>query len=256
MRLFPLALVFVSVLGSGLAEAQPKPSPIKVTYDAAHLDLDKRELQFKTSRKIDGAKLVVIGDDGSELGTTTTYKPAPGGWLAMTWTQPASARVLKLRLRVEANDGVATNVELIPWSVSVDHEDVKFATDSAVLEPGELAKLDASLAKIEEVVARSAKLVNMQLFVAGHTDTVGATDKNRKLSLARASAIAKYFRSKGLKLPIAVAGYGEEVLKVKTGDSVDEARNRRADYVLGPAGGAPPFKGPYLKVKVGWASLK
>ena len=162
---------------------------------------------------------------------------------------------MMLKLRVVAANGDATRVELIPWSVEVEHEDVNFATDSAVIEPSERAKLDASLAAIDAIVRRSGKFLKPKLFVAGHTDTVGNGASNRKLSLARARAIASYFRGKGLAVPIGYAGYGEEVLRVKTPDATDEPRNRRADYVIGPAAGAPPFKGPYLKVKAGWQAL-
>jgi outer membrane protein OmpA-like peptidoglycan-associated protein len=104
-------------------------------------------------------------------------------------------------------------------------------------------------------VKKSDQFVKMRLYIAGHTDTVGPSAKNRKLSIDRAAAIGKYFRSKGLAIPIAYAGFGEDVLKAKTADNVDERINRRADYVLGPAAGAPPFKGPYLSVKVGWSQL-
>ena len=45
-------------------------------------------------------------------------------------------------------DVLVTRVELTPWSVAVDHEDVNFATNSAAIEPAEDAKLDASLGKI------------------------------------------------------------------------------------------------------------
>lgn len=233
-------------------------APIKVSYDADHLDLERRELQFRLSRPADLAELTVFGEDGKPLGTGTaklTGEPA-GAWLAVTWTQPANTRVMTMRLRVSASDGVASNVELIPWSVTIDHEDVTFATDSAVIAPGEAAKLDASVAKIQDVIRRSAKFMAMKLYVAGHTDTVGATAKNRKLSLDRALAIGSYFKKHGIAIPIVVAGFGEDVLKVKTADQVDEPRNRRADYVIGPAAGAPPFKGPYLKTRAAWKQLR
>jgi len=234
-------------------------APLKIGYDVDHLDLDKRELQFKPSRAVKTAELVVIGDDGRELGTgTASYdRAAPAeGWHAITWTQPAGTRVMMMKLRVVAPDGTATNLELVPWSVEIEHEDVSFATDSAAIEPAEEKKLDASLAKISDVVRRSGKLMAMKLYVAGHTDTVGASAKNRKLSLDRAAAIASYFRRKGLTIPIAFAGFGEDVLKVKTADNTDERANRRADYVLGPATGAPPFKGPYLNARAQWRQLR
>jgi outer membrane protein OmpA-like peptidoglycan-associated protein len=233
-------------------------APIKVTYDADHLDLDKHELQVKLNRPVDTAELVVFGEDGKEIGkgnATWTGEPADK-WLAITWKQLPAVRVMTMKLRVAGNDGVASNVELIPWSVTIDHEDVNFATDSAVIAPAETAKLDASLAKIADAIKLSGKFMKMKLYVAGHTDTVGATAKNRKLSFDRAVAIGTYFKKKGVKIPIVVAGFGEEVLKVNTKDNVDEEKNRRSDYVLGPAAGTPPFKGPYLKVKADWKQLR
>ncbi len=244
------------ICAAGVAAAGP--APIHVGYDADHLDLDKHVLQFKPSRAITDASIVALGEDGKQLGTgSETYKDPPAnGWLSITWTQPADTRVMMLRLHVAAADGVATNVELIPWSVTVEHEDVNFSTDSAAIEPSETQKLDASLAKITEIVKRTHKFMKTRLYIAGHTDTVGPASKNQKLSLARANAIGEYFRRKGLTIPIAVAGFGESVLKVKTPDETDERANRRADYVIGPAAGVPPFKGPYLKVKADWKQLR
>ena len=52
--------------------------PMKVGYDAEHLDLDKRVLQFKLSRPAGKAELVVIGEDGKEIGTgSATYRKEP-----------------------------------------------------------------------------------------------------------------------------------------------------------------------------------
>jgi len=238
------------------AAATP-PAPIHVTYDTAHLDLDKHVLQFRPSRTVSEATLTAIGEDGSELGTgSATYTDdKAGAWLAISWTQPEHTKVMMLKLRVAAADGAATNVQLVPWSVSVDHEDVNFSSDSAVIEPDEAKKLDASLAKIEDVVGHAGKFMKVQLYIAGHTDTVGPSAKNRKLSLDRAVAIGRYFKTKGLAVPIAVAGFGEDVLKVKTADNTDERANRRADYVIGPAAGTPPFGGAYLKAKAAWKAL-
>ena len=233
-------------------------APLKIGYDADHLDLDTRALQFKPSRTgVTSAEITVIGDDGKELAkNTATYDGSSDDWLMITWTQPAKTQVMMLKLRVATSDGAATNVELIPWSVTIDHEDVNFKTDSSKIEDSETAKLDASLAKIKDVMKASEKYMKMKLYVAGHTDTVGPPAKNRTLSLARAQSIAAYFKKKGLTIPIAFAGFGEDVLKVKTPDNTDEPANRRADYVLGPAAGAPPFKGAYLKAHAQWKQLR
>jgi outer membrane protein OmpA-like peptidoglycan-associated protein len=232
-------------------------APIKVSYDIDHLDLDHHVLQFKLSRPAGTAELTVIGEDGKELGTgSATYKKdPPDTWLAISWTQPAAARVMMMKLHVVAADGLTTDLELVPWSVAVEHQDVNFAVNSAIIAPGEEAKLDAGLARIAEIVKRSERFLKMRLYVAGHTDTVGATASNRKLSLDRARAIAAYFRKQGLALPVAFAGFGEAVPKVKTADETDEPANRRVDYVLGPAAAPPPFQGAYLKARADWKQL-
>ena len=232
-------------------------APIKVSYDIDHLDLDNHVLQFKLSRPAGTAELTVIGEDGKDLGTgSATYKKEPPDtWLAISWTQPAGARVMTMKLHVIAADGLATDLELVPWSVAIEHEDVNFAVNSTVIDPGEDAKLDAGLARITEIAKRSERFVKMKLYVAGHTDTVGTSASNRKLSLGRARAIATYFRHNGLGLPIVFAGFGEDVPKVKTPDETDEPRNRRVDYVLAPAAGPPPFRGPYLKARAEWKQL-
>jgi outer membrane protein OmpA-like peptidoglycan-associated protein len=250
MRYLVLVLLVARVAAAG-------PAPIKVAYDAGHLDLDNHVLQFKPSRAVAEATLVALGEDGAELGKgAATYGREPAGpWLSITWTQPADTRVMMLRLRVAASDGAATNVELVPWSVTVDHEDVNFATDSAVIDPDETQKLDASLAQIDAIAKRVGKLMKLTLYIAGHTDTVGPSAKNRTLSRARAVAIGAYLRKNGLAVPIVVAGFGEDVPKVKTPDNTDARANRRADYVLGPTGGAPPFQGAYLKARADWKPL-
>jgi len=250
-------VVFALLTSAAVALAQPAHVVMKVGYDLDHLDLDNHVLQFTLSRPAGNADLVVVGDDGKELGTgsATYHKEAAGTWLAISWTQPTGARVMQLRLRAVSADNIVTNLELVPWSVAIDHQDVVFATNSAVIEPAENAKLDASLTKIDDVVKRSERFIKMQLYVAGHTDTVGSSASNRKLSLARARAIATYFRGKGLVMPIAFAGFGEDVLAVKTPDETDERANRRVDYVLGPVGGTPPFRGPYLRAHADWKKL-
>lgn len=256
-----LFAVLATVAGAPhVADAAPKAlvkAPHKLTYDADHLDLDGHKLQFKLGRPAVSAELKVFAEDGSELAKAmASYdKPKPADWLAITWTPSSPARVLRLVLRVTADDGNVSIVELIPWSVTIDHEDVNFASDSATIEPTEATKLDASVDEIKKIEQRTAKLMPLRLYIAGHTDTVGGSGRNRTLSLARAKAIAAYFRTKGIALPIAFAGFGEDVLKVKTKDNADELRNRRADYVLGPAADSPPFKGAYLKGKASWKQL-
>ncbi|MFT3692679.1 MAG: OmpA family protein [Kofleriaceae bacterium] len=234
------------------AVASAAPLAFHVGYDTQHLDLDGHVLQITMTKPAGSATLVVLGEDGSEIGkgSATFAGEKPGTWLKIPWTQ-TDGRVLKIKVHVEDQAGGVVNVELVPWSVTIDHEDVNFATDSFAIAETEEPKLTASLDKVNDVIKKSEKFVAMQLYVAGHTDTVGSAAKNKKLSLDRARAIATWFRKHGVKLPIVMAGYGEDALKVKTADNVDEAKNRRVDYVIGPVGAQPPFA-----IKASWSELK
>jgi outer membrane protein OmpA-like peptidoglycan-associated protein len=208
-------------------------APLHVGYRKDHLDLDKRLLEFQLNRPAKHAALEVIGEDGATLGEGAAdyHGEAPGTWLPIRWTQPAG-KVLKLELSVTDADGQGVKAELVPWSVTIPHEEVNFATASAVIEPGERPKLDAALSKINEALARAGGRIRVSLFIAGHTDTVGSRESNRRLSIERARSISLYFRGKGLRVPISYEGFGEDALKVKTPDETDERQNRRADYVL------------------------
>jgi outer membrane protein OmpA-like peptidoglycan-associated protein len=116
--------------------------------------------------------------------------------------------------------------------VYIPHKEVSFANDSSAIAPGEVAKLEASLAKIAEALAKYRAVGPIRLYVVGHTDTVGSAKYNLGLSLKRAQAIAAWFRTRAPDLPIAYEGFGEQALSVPTPDNTSEPRNRRVDYIL------------------------
>jgi outer membrane protein OmpA-like peptidoglycan-associated protein len=159
-------------------------------------------------------------------------EPQPAGTpIRVSWTQSAGT-TMKLTVRAHDPDGFYFGVELYPWRVEIPHEEVNFATNSFTIDKSEEPKLDRSLQQISDAVARYGRWADIKLFIAGHTDTVGDSASNRALSLNRARAISQYFARRGVKVPILFAGFGEDALKVATPDETDEARNRRAEYIV------------------------
>jgi outer membrane protein OmpA-like peptidoglycan-associated protein len=206
-------------------------------YTRDHLDLDAHRLEFTLSRPAAHAELKVIGEDGKELATATAdyHHEHPGTWLPITWSPTGPGTVLALELRATSADGARAGVRLVPWSVSVPHTEVVFETGKADIRPSEEPKLDAIYQRVADEVGKARKRVPdvpVKLYIAGYTDTVGSNADNRKLSTARAKTIAEWFLNRGLPLPIIYAGFGEEVLRVKTPDETDNAANRRADYII------------------------
>lgn len=210
---------------------------LKIGYTSESFDADAHRLDFTMSRPAGHAELKVIGEDGNELATATAnYKGEHAGApLSISWAPTHGGNVLALELHASSTDGARAGVRLVPWSISVPHTEVVFETGKFDIRPSEESKLDAAYQKIADQVTRARKAVPdvpVKLFIAGFTDTVGSNGDNRKLSLDRARAIAAWFRDRGLPLPIAFAGFGEEVLRVKTPDDTDNAANRRADYIV------------------------
>lgn len=210
---------------------------LKITYDKSHLDLAGKRVEIQLSRPAGHAELVVIGEDGNELGRgEAKWKGEPAGrWLPIEWTQ-RPGNVLRLELKVTSADDLTTLVKLVPWSVQVPHDEVTFESGKSEIRATEIPKLDASYQKIVDAIGtarRADPKLTVRLYVAGHTDRVGTPADNRKLSLDRARAIANWFRERGLPLPVAYAGFGEEAPLVDTPDEKDEPRNRRVDYIVG-----------------------
>jgi len=97
----------------------------------------------------------------------------------------------------------------------------------------EVGKLDEAYRRLLAAIREHGSKIKARVYIIGHTDTVGKNPDNLVLSRHRADAIASYFKDKGgISLPIMACGVGESYLAVKTGDSVDEVRNRRAQYIL------------------------
>jgi outer membrane protein OmpA-like peptidoglycan-associated protein len=68
------------------------------------------------------------------------------------------------------------------------------------------------------------------LQIAGYTDTTGSPGKNMEVSALRAKAVAASLASDGVPgARMSAQGYGEASPRVKTGDNVNEPRNRRIE---------------------------
>jgi outer membrane protein OmpA-like peptidoglycan-associated protein len=110
-------------------------------------------------------------------------------------------------------------------------QEVFFPFDSAVLRP-QARDIIRSLA--DNVLRRE----NMKIGVYGFTDTAGSEEYNRRLSEARAEAVAREMTRNGIdSTRIITYGFGEENLRVPTPDGVREPVNRRVEIFLEPLTG-------------------
>lgn len=225
------------------AEVPARKLPaLEVRINLEEVELAAGRLTVRMSRPAARVTLKALSLSGAVLADVEqSFDAAPAGSpLLVTWSPPEGEQVARIEVFGYDTSDYYKGVAITPWSFEIPHQDVVFETDSAEIRASEVGKLQASLALIQKQLPQARHLGAVTLFVVAHTDTVATDAYNQELSGRRAQSLARWFRAHGLKLPIAYAGMGERALKIKTEDNVDEARNRRADYMLGVE--APRFK--------------
>jgi outer membrane protein OmpA-like peptidoglycan-associated protein len=232
----------------GAAPAETRGPTFKVQVDKSHA-LEEHWMEIRMSRPAGKILLTVKTEEGAIIADVVedfTGKPANAP-LVVRWDQARDQPIGSISLRMHDREEHYIDQEYSAWYVPIPHEEVNFRTDSSDIDASEVPKLDAAFGKIQEVLqkdkAREHK--NLTLYIAGHTDTVGNNAYNLQLSQRRAQSLARWFRQKGVRIPIAFEGFGETVLRVQTPDNTDEVRNRRADYII--ADDAPPMTGTTVK---------
>jgi outer membrane protein OmpA-like peptidoglycan-associated protein len=208
--------------------------PLQVRLEKNQVDLEERMLFFSINNPAGRAELTIRDALGRTLheGTTDLARRPPGSRLEVRW--PALEEpIAKMELRVFDASDSWSGYELLPFTVEIPHEDVVFETAKWEIRKSEEPKLDAAHEAILEAIAEHGQDLKARLYVLGHTDTVGSPADNMLLSRRRAEAIAQYFhRRGGITVPVLAQGFGESKLLVKTPDNADEAKNRRAQYIL------------------------
>ena len=219
---------------SSLAFETQVTDNLVVGVNKSDVDLAAGTLKVSASRPIGRVDVTVFATADAKSGkkTSQVVSANEAQQLLVVRFPAAAGGVARIDVVVTDTGGFYSGLSLLPWSVSIPHEEVIFETDKSDITAAEQPKLDASVKQIAGAFARARALGPVQLFIAGHTDTVGNDAYNLKLSLLRAHAIARYLRKSGLRLPILFEGFGERSLRVGTKDETDEPRNRRVDYIL------------------------
>ena len=92
---------------------------------------------------------------------------------------------------------------------------------------------DSSKADMALVIETIKKRTPCVVDIIGHTDTVGDSDINIKLSLDRAKLVKELIRKEGIDVSsFSVKGYGEEDLLVLTKDNMKELKNRNVEIFI------------------------
>lgn len=207
---------------------------LQMKIDKKDVDVAGRKLKLTMNRPCDHFELKVYMDTGRSAfnGDVPCKDVEAGKPFTLTWPEAAGSPVKISVKALDAEGFFFGPLEFYPWFFDVPHEEVNFDSAKWDVRDSETAKLDKAYRMVDDAITRCGGFAEIKLYVVGYTDTVGGTEYNRGLSLNRAKSIALWFRSRGVRVPIYYAGFGEEALLVSTPDETDEARNRRAQYIL------------------------
>jgi len=119
------------------------------------------------------------------------------------------------------------NVRAVDEGVSISLEDIGFYADSAVMLPGETAKLDL-------IAGILAHYPDRDIIVSGHTALAGTSEGRMRLSVERAAAVANYLLSKNVRSAdrIVIRGFGAEMPVADNSTEEGMRRNRRVEITI------------------------
>lgn len=251
-RVFGITTLLIAIIIVPTASFAGR-NPLNLSIQKSDVDLANRTLYFKINRPADSAELKVYSIEGELLAERTqVYQGAKAGQrLAVTWPVLLGddAENFRLALKVTDVNEFWIGWEVIKFYMEIPHEEVEFESAKWEIRPSEEYKLQEPLKILLESIKKHGKNLDCQLYIGGYTDTVGSLSDNRDLSQKRAKAIAEYFSSHGVSIPLFVRGFGEEILAVTTEDNVSEPKNRRATYILSTF--PPQMSGPG-----GWTKIR
>lgn len=204
----------VAVTGAESAEADAQVAVLA----AAMADFGRAEQARArlTSNQFDLSASVDVEEDAAAMNRARTQASELG--LQVNGT--ISARQLSL----------AREVELLQAAIQGHETQLR---ESVVWESGDTElsfEAKQSLDRVVDVLIRYQRPV---LRVIGHTDSDGPADKNRELSLARASSVVDYLIKSGIDpRRIRAVGYGEVAPLASNSTEFGRRQNRRVEFLV------------------------
>lgn len=209
-----------------------KLRPITLFFKSKDVDVENRNVKFDATREIVKVEVTVYNTKKEVIyKKSSDISPITKKGVEATWDK-LDDEILTININAFDKWGYWSGMNVNPFSVNIPHEEIEFASGKWNIETKQMPKMKDSYKKVVEAINKYGKALQLKLYIAGYTDTVGNKKSNLVLSEKRAKSIAKSFKKLGLKIPIFYQGFGESVLRRKTEDEKDEVLNRRAIYVL------------------------
>ncbi len=171
--------------------------------------------------------IAVVGAATAVLLLTGFGPPDPNGFSDADLAKSISPLTLNI-------DDLTTNVTDVADKTRAGSDELVTLRSDILFAFGKATLSDPAQAKIRTLLGDVPK--KARLSVAGHTDSIGSTSSNQKLSTARANAVAAVIRAARPDVKLTVAGYGEaRPVAPNTSGGKDDpegrAKNRRVELL-------------------------
>jgi outer membrane protein OmpA-like peptidoglycan-associated protein len=223
---------------------------LDVQVSKADVDLAAGRVVVRPTNPLDKVEVQAWDAEGGQFIDDQGRVSVQGAVTHVNFDVPADTNVRRVELKLFDAYGFWAALRIVRWYDEVAHDRVEFDSAKWDIRPEQAPKLDAAIVALGQAIAKfraelgdAAATVDGAVYVAGYTDTVGGVADNAALSEKRAASIARYFKAKGLSVPVWYAGFGEAVQALSTADEVDAPANRRALFILAnsaPTGEAFP----------------
>jgi len=104
---------------------------------------------------------------------------------------------------------------------------------NVLFEFGKARLLDKSKSELDKLFRLLNEYKELKIIISGHTDEIGSTEKNIKLSEERAKAVHKYLTDKGILAErLFFAGYGAMKALESNQSEAGRKKNRRVEFLI------------------------
>ncbi|MCK5799711.1 MAG: OmpA family protein [Deltaproteobacteria bacterium] len=222
-------------LGGGVKASKLKPTRTEGVLKFTVVDKDKGPIKglvmSLTDRK---SKKVVYTNETDAKGYTEILVPV-GRVYELVYLS-LGRRKIAARLPVENEPALVLRLTLRYKRFEAERRvggkliSPKFVLRGVEFDTGKATIRKSSYGRLDQVVTYMTHKTSSVIEISGHTDSVGNSKKNKKLSLRRAKACRKYLMKKGIAgTRIIAAGYGSEQPIASNSTSEGRQQNRRIE---------------------------
>lgn len=203
---------FKSTYIKGVITSAKTKQPLKATIELYDLNKDER-ISLVTSDSVNGEYLMVL-TEGSKYALYVNSK----GYLFSSNTFKVDSSNI--------SQSIIKNFELNPIETGAitNLNNIFFDTDSYELK-------SESITELKKVLKFLMDNPKVKIDITGHTDNVGGSDYNKRLSLNRAKSVASYLFNKGIDTNrVNVAGKGSNEPIAPNDTESNRQLNRRIEF--------------------------